>query len=292
MRKLLTLFTLIFAVGITAAAFDAEARKMGGGRSFGKSYKTAPAQPAKQNTANQAGQTQTPKKSGGMMGGLLGGLLAGGLLAALFSSGAFEGFKMMDFLLIAALAFVAFKIFSTLRKGKAQTARPAYGGPQQFEAPKPFSPTPAAENSAAASTAGSSGFAPSDVPFNLPPGFDMQAFLQGSREHYRTLQEAWNTNDLEKIREYVSPELFSDLSQERATLSGDQHTEVMFVDAELVRADHTSYHAQVSLKFSGRYRDSHEGVEQDITEIWHLERDLNQENAPWLIVGLEDTTSA
>lgn len=287
MRKLLTLFTLIFAIGITATAFDAEARKMGGGRSFGKSYKTAPAQPAKQNTANQAGQTQTPKKSGGMMGGLLGGLLAGGLLAALFSSGAFEGFKMMDFLLIAGLAFVAFKIFSTLRKGKAQTARPAFGGPQQFEAPKPFSATPAADTNTA-----SSGFAPSDVPFNLPPGFDMQAFLQGSREHYRTLQEAWNTNNLEKIREYVSPELFADLSQERATLTGDQHTEVMFVDAELVRADHTSYHAQVSLKFSGRYRDSQEAIEQDIKEVWHLERDLTQENAPWLIVGLEDEASA
>ena len=285
MRKLLTLFTLIFAIGFTATAFDAEARKMGGGRSFGKSFKTAPAQPAKQqNTANQAGQT--PKKSGGMMGGLMGGLLAGGLLAALFSSGAFEGFKMMDFLLIAGMAFVAFKIFSTLRKGKAQTARPAFGGPQQFEAPQPFSAAPAVANAA------SGGFTPSDVPFNLPPGFDMQAFLQGSREHYRTLQDAWNTNNLEKIREYVSPELFADLSQERATLSGDQYTEVMFVDAELVRADHTSYNAQVSLKFSGRYRDSVEAIEQDIQEVWHLERDLNQENAPWLIVGLEDEASA
>lgn len=285
MRKLLTLFTLIFAIGITATAFDAEARKMGGNRSFGKSYKTAPAQPAKQqNTANAAGQTQTPKKSGGMMGGLLGGLLAGGLLAALFSSGAFEGFKIMDFLLMAGLAFVAFKIFSTLRKNKAQAPKPAYGGPQQFEAPKPFSPPPATTDHSAASN----GFAPSDVPFNLPPGFDLQAFLQGSREHYRTLQQAWNTNDLEKIREYVSPELFADLKQERATLSGDQHTEVMFVDAELVRADHTSYHAQVSLKFSGRYRDSTEAVEQDINEVWHLERDLTQDNAPWLIVGLEN----
>ncbi|ART80944.1 Tim44 domain-containing protein [Oceanisphaera avium] len=281
MRKLLTLFTLIFAIGLTATAFDAEARKMGSGRSFGKSFKTAPAQPAKKSAPNQAGQNSTPKKSGGMMGGLLGGLLAGGLLAALFSSGAFEGVKMMDFLLIAGLAFVAFKIFSTLRKGKAQTQRPAFGGPQQFEAAKPFSPTPIGQG-------GSGGFAPSDVPFNLPPGFDMQAFLQGSREHYRTLQEAWNTNDLEKIREYVSPEMFADLSQERATLTGDQHTEVMFVDAELVRADHTSYHAQVSLKFSGRYRDSHEAIEQDIQEVWHLERNLTQDNAPWLIVGIED----
>jgi predicted lipid-binding transport protein (Tim44 family) len=287
MRKLLTLFTLIFAVGISATAFDVEARKMGGGsRSVGKSYKTAPSQPAaQQQTAGKpaAGQTQQPKKSG-LMGGLLGGLLAGGMLAWLMGSGAFEGFQIMDFLMIAGLAFAGFMVFKALRKNKAPAPRAAYNGPQQFEAPKPFE----APGQSAAGGNAASGFAPSDVPFDLPQGFDMQAFLQGSREHYRTLQQAWNQNDLEKIREYVTPELFAELSQERAKLTGDQHTEVMFVDAELVRADHTSYQAQVSVQFSGRYRDGSEGVEQDIREVWHLERDLTKDNAPWLIVGLED----
>lgn len=281
MRKLLALFTLIFAVGLTATAFDAEARKMGGGsRSVGKSFKTAPAQPTQQNiNRNTTNQTQPQSKKSGLMGGLLGGLLAGGLFAALLGSGAFEGFQFMDFLLIAGLAFGAVMLFRALRRGKAQAQQPAYSGPQRFEAP-PQAP--------AAGTAATGGFGQNDVPFDLPPGFDMQAFLQGSREHYRTLQEAWNQNNLEKMREYLSPELFTELSRERATLSGEQHTEVMFVDAELVRADHTSYQAQVSLKFSGRYRDSAENVEQDINEIWHLERDLTQPDAPWLIVGLED----
>lgn len=278
MRRLLALFTLIFAVSITTTSFSTEAAKFGGSRSVGKSFKTAPSQPTKQttNTANSS-QTQQPKKSG-LMGGLLGGLLAGGLFAWLLGSGAFEGFQMMDFLMIAGLAFAAIMVFRALRKSKAPTPRAAYSGPQQFEAP---------QQAPIASTA-ASGFAASDVPFNLPQGFDMHAFLQGSREHYRTLQQAWNQNDLEKIREYVTPELFAELSQERAKLTGDQHTEVMFVDAELVRADHTSYQAQVSVKFSGRYRDTQETLEQDIREIWHLERDLTRSNAPWLIVGLEE----
>ncbi|WP_107850712.1 Tim44 domain-containing protein [Oceanimonas marisflavi] len=285
MRKLLALFTLLFAVGLTTTAFDAEARKMGGGsRSVGKSYKTAPAQPAQQNINNTTtSQAQPKSKKSGLMGGILGGLLAGGLFAWLLGSGAFEGFQFMDFLLIAGLAIGAVFLIRALKGSKArqQPQQPAYNGPQRFEAPQSAPAT-----GAAASATG--GFGQSDVPFSLPPGFDMQAFLQGSREHYRTLQEAWNQNNLEKMREYLSPELFAELSRERATLSGDQHTEVMFVDAELVRADHTSYQAQVSLKFSGRYRDSVENVEQDINEIWHLERDLTQANAPWLIVGLED----
>jgi predicted lipid-binding transport protein (Tim44 family) len=279
MRKLLALFTLIFAVGLGTTAFDAEARKMGGGsRSVGKSYQTAPSQPAQQNVnRSNTGQTQQQPKKSGLMGGLLGGLLAGGLFAYLLGSGAFEGFQFMDFLLIAGLAFGAVMLFRALRGNKATQRQPAYNGPQQFEAPRP-----------APQASAGTGFGASEVPFNLPPGFDLQAFLQGSREHYRTLQDAWNGNDLEKMREYLSPELFAELSRERAALNGAQHTEVMFVDAELVRADHTSYQAQVSLKFSGRYRDSQEGVEQDIREVWHLERDLTQPNAPWLIVGLED----
>ncbi|WP_116474295.1 Tim44 domain-containing protein [Zobellella maritima] len=278
MRKFLALFTLIFAVSISTTSFTAEAKKFGSSRSVGKSFKTAPSQPTKQttNTASN-GQTQQPKKSG-LMGGLLGGLLAGGMLAWLLGSGAFEGFQIMDFLMIALAAFVIFRIIKALRQSKAPAPRAAYNGPQQFEAPA------AAPQAASAGT----GFAASDVPFNLPAGFDMHAFLQGARDHYRTLQQAWNINDLEKVREYVSPELFAELSQERATLTGEQHTEVMFVDAELVRADHTSYQAQVSVKFSGRYRDSQEALEQDIHEIWHLERDLTQANAPWLVVGLEE----
>ena len=44
MKKMLTLFALILAIGLGAPI--AEAKKLGGGKSFGKSYKTAPAQPA------------------------------------------------------------------------------------------------------------------------------------------------------------------------------------------------------------------------------------------------------
>jgi len=55
----------------------------------------------------------------------------------------------------------------------------------------------------------------------------------------------------------------------------------------MVRAHQVFGTAQVSIKFSGRYKDSVEGVEEDITDIWHLERDLKEPNAPWFIIGIE-----
>ncbi|MCV5540131.1 hypothetical protein OFN30_32860, partial [Escherichia coli] len=83
------------------------------------------------------------------------------------------------------LALGAVFLIRTLRKGKVATPQPqqaAYAGyqPPPSAAPQQFEQS----NSAPQAT----GFADSDVPFRLPPGFDMNGFLAGARDHYRTLQ--------------------------------------------------------------------------------------------------------
>jgi len=103
------------------------------------------------------------------------------------------------------------------------------------------------------------------------------------------LQDAWNQNDLAKIEEYATPALYAELVTERASLSGAQHTEVIRVESELVRADEKFGLAEVSIRFSGRYRDVVEGVEEDFTDVWHLERDGSKAENPWLITGIEST---
>ncbi|MFH4615224.1 Tim44 domain-containing protein [Vibrio diabolicus] len=289
MKRLFSIVALLmFTVAVTPIA---EAKKFGGSKSFGKSYKTAPAPKQQQQNTNTVGKDQTAKSSSkkGLMGGLLGGLLAGGLLAAFFG-GAFEGIQFMDILIIGLIAFVIFKLMRGMlgaKQGSMNQHRqqPAFGGSaSKFEQPnmQNFEQQPNTNNG------GFGGFgAQTDVPHNYPPGFDQAAFINGSREHYRILQGAWNHNQLETIEEYVSPSLFEDLKAERAKLDGEQHTDVMYVDAEIVRADYDANKAQLSLQFSGRYRDTVEGVEEEIEDIWHLERDLTVPNAPWLIVGIQ-----
>ena len=288
MKRLFSLVALLMvSVAITPIA---EAKKFGGGKSFGKSYKTAPAPKQQQQNNNTIGKDQATKSPSsskkGLMGGLLGGLLAGGLLAAFFG-GAFEGIQFMDILIMGLIAFVIFKLMKSMLGAKQgsmnqQRQQPAFGG----NAPKFEQPN--VHNFEQQPQQGGFDFgATSDVPHNYPPGFDQAAFINGSREHYRILQGAWNHNQLETIREYVSPSLFADLQQERAKLEGEQHTDVMYVDAEIVRAEHDGSKAQLSIQFSGRYRDAVENVEENIEDIWHLERDLTTENAPWLIVGIQ-----
>lgn len=292
MKTLWALVAILFT--FTLVVDEAEARRLGGGKSFGRSYQTAPAPsrstadaPARKQ--DMAGK-QAPGAGRGMMGGLLGGLLVGGLFAALFAGGAFEGLQMMDILIIAALAFVIFKVIRGMRQGPAPARgpHPAYAGAGQQASPQPSSPQPVlGARREAPVDAPVSGAAAHAVPFNLPLGFDAPAFLEGAKDHYRILQDAWNKNDLPKIQEYVTPELYADLQAERAILPAQQHTEVLSVSAELVRADQQFGNAEVSIRFVGRYRDTVEGVEEDFVDIWHLERDYSKDDAPWFITGIQ-----
>ncbi len=329
-KRILPVLAVMLAFTFAFAPVDANAKKFGGSKSFGKSFNTAPSQPSAfkspsssaNKSTNQSGANSAKKKGllGGLAGGLLGGLLVGGLLSSLMGGGAFEGIQFMDILLMAGLAFIAFKIFKSMSRAKASAIN---GGPsaKTWQATGPLSSTPGAgipasdwknegtsfrkestplkdaefgssafrgqTNDNATPAAANTGFGPSttDVPLNLPDGFDLTGFLTRSRDHYRSIQDAWNSGDMEKIREYVSPELFTHLQQERTALTGDQHTEVMYVDAEVVRADNMYGKTELSLKFSGRYRDNVERVEENITDIWHLEQANTQ--APWLIIGIE-----
>lgn len=300
MRNIWAIFAVVFAFSFALAPLEAEAKKFGGGKSYGKLFKTAPAKKPvadnKNNTSQTASSSQqnTQAKSSkgkGLIGGLLGGLLAGGLIAALFG-GAFEGIQFMDILIVALIAFVAYRLFKGMSQAKASSMqRSAYAGSapyssqpsqshQHFEAPN-------SQPSFGGVSAQEEKNTTDEVPLDLPPGFDLNGFLSGACDHYRTLQEAWNTSNFDVITEYTSPNLAEELIAERKQLTEEQHTEVMYVDADLVRAHQVFGTAQVSIKFSGRYKDTAEGVEEDITDIWHLERDLKEPNGPWYIIGIE-----
>jgi predicted lipid-binding transport protein (Tim44 family) len=133
----------------------------------------------------------------------------------------------------------------------------------------------------------STAFNQDEVPFNLPEGFDQQGFIEGSLSHYRTVQESWNKGELDVIKEYVSPELFAALSQQRDKLISPPKTEVVDLNAEIVRADQAGDSAEISILFRGVCKDELEKTQEGIFDIWHLQRDLSTEKADWVIVGIE-----
>ncbi|GEK11576.1 Tim44 domain-containing protein [Pseudoalteromonas sp. McH1-7] len=280
MKHFIVLFSLVCF--LFTASFDAEARKKFGSKSKGKTHQTQTTQ-QKQQTDTQAlnaKSTAKPKSNKkGIMAGVLGGLLAGGLIAAMLGDD-FEGFQFLEMILLAIAAFIIFKLVRSMLAKKQQ---PSFAGAPQMGHPSTPSQQPQQFQSNGAT---SGGFGANSVPMNLPRDFDVNGFLQGARQHYQTIQTAWNQNDFTTMAEYLSPELVEEFKREREQ-HGDVKTEVMFVDASLVRADTTADVWEISIKFTGKYRDLNDMQEEAILEIWHLERKTSGD-APWLIVGVED----
>ena len=290
MKSIITVFTTFFLM--FAMVSEADAKRFGGG-GFGKSYKTSPFA-SKKATPAKKDQQQAGQKKSGMMGGLMGGLLAGGLFAALLGSGAFEDIQIMDMVIMAALAFLAFKLFKGFMSGGARSRQqPSVAGlgsnqthqRQSFEMPRDAGNE--TQSAQAATSSETESFNQDDIPFNLPEGFDQQGFIEGALSHYRTVQESWNKGELETIEEYVSPELYAALSQQRNKLMIPPQTEVIDLNAEIVRADQAGDSAEISILFRGVCKDELEKSQDGIFDIWHLQRDLNTENADWVIVGIE-----
>lgn len=284
MKRLITLLTIILTVALTMPTV--QAKKFGGSRSFGKSQPTTTAKPASTQTTNQSKAANNTSNKKGLMGGLLGGLLAGGLIAAMLG-GAFEGFQMMDMVIIALLAFILFKVFRAMSRAKTHSQQqPRYATPDgNMGSNQNQSQPPQWSQPSAASTQSQQG--EDNVPMNFPAGFDLNEFVEGARQHYHILQQAWNENDLTKIKEYVAPELYHELIKERQTLPASLDTQVLFLDTQAARGDHDHQKAEISIKFTGRCKDNQADTEEEIAEVWHLERQINNENAPWLIVGIE-----
>ncbi|WP_370278404.1 Tim44 domain-containing protein [Pontibacterium sp.] len=292
--------TFLVSLMVVLASFTftvdyAEAKRLGGGSSFGKSFSTpkkkqvapAPTQ-QKQSTATTASKTQQPVKKRSGFGGLMAGLLAGGLLGALFFGGAFEGIQFMDILLLLAFVFIAFKIFSMFRKSQRPPEYATDGAQYEMRPERAQKRTafeePKVEDVKPSTPAFSSGFGSGEP--QTPEWFDKEAFLAGARDHFGILQRAWDNSDWDEIASYTSEELLNALKEERAKLPESQTTEVVSVMAEMANFITEDDHVVVSINFYGWLKEDSDQT-TEFNEIWHLTRDMTVENADWIIVGIE-----
>ncbi|WP_311063582.1 Tim44-like domain-containing protein [Halomonas sp. DWK9] len=276
---------LVSVMGFSAAIEHAEARRLGGGSNMGSVSRSAdrpastPAQQQAQGTQQQGAGAATAARRGGM-GGMMGGLLAGGLLAALFFGGAFDELRIMDLLLmagIAALAIFAFRAFMRQRRPASATAPAGYQRERQETQHTPTSNFTAAPGSLASGLQ------------STPAWFDKERFLGGAKEHFMTLQRAWDNNDFSQIQEYVTPELYNLLRQERAEQPANNQTEVVRLFAELGDVNEYDGHAEATVIFHGVLDEN--GEQTEFNETWHLTRSM-RDQAPWYLQGIEQNPGA
>src|SRR5687768_2158830 len=137
MRKLLAVIVAI--AGLSMIAVEADAKRVGGGRSSGMQREATPQQaprapaqqqqaaPSQQQKAQTAPPAQQPSGMSRWLGPLAGLAIGAGLASLFFNNG--MGGALMGMLLLAALVFGAFMLFRMFRgRGAAQREPLRYAG--------------------------------------------------------------------------------------------------------------------------------------------------------------------
>jgi predicted lipid-binding transport protein (Tim44 family) len=298
-RILLSLFAVFFAFALPV--YEAEAKRMGGGKSFGMQRQATPMKrdaspqqaqnaPAGQNAAAGA----APKRN---WMGPLAGLAAGLGIAALLSHfGLGEG--MANILMMALLAFAAFMLVRWfLNRNKPAMQRPMqYAGqgadqntpqPMRFEAPASGSVVPgsiydkSAQNDATAPE--------TKAAATFPPGFDEVAFARQAKVNFIRMQAANDAGDVNDLRQFTTPELFAELRldlQERGAAA--QHTDVLEIAAEVVDFADEPERQVVSVRYTGRLQEAAGAEPVAVDEVWHLVKP-HDDSRNWAIAGIQQT---
>lgn len=273
--SLMTIFTLALVV-----PEQVEARRLGSGRSLGKSYdysrQAVPRAPQPAPSGRQASGTPQSAPTGASRWlGPLAGLAAGGLLAALLFGDGFEGLQILDFLLLALLVLGGVMLFKALRRRPPATAhRYAAAGPSgSFRVPEIGEAL--------------AGGASAAQPMAAPPWFDADAFIGGAKGHFMRLQQAWNEGDMEAIREYCTPELFAELVAERKTLAGQQSTEVIELDAQFLGVAYQADKVFAGVRFVGLSREDAGARAERFDETWHVQHAADTPTGDWYVAGIQ-----
>jgi len=300
----------LVALAVLLMSIDfAEAKRMGGGSSFGSkdSYSKSYDKPTPPNknmtTERQATPSQQPNAApGGFMsrfggvGGMLGGLLVGGLLGSLLFGGGGGGFGILEILLLGVAGFMLFRFIRSRRAAQAgqatrmEQAAPMGGDRLAYSAPVGnYAPGGNADGWACVrSTPGGLGGSADIAPPVMPAGLDETEFLAGAKALYARLQASWDRRDLDDIRGFTSPEVYAEISRQAKEDPAPGKTDILMVEAQVVEAGTQGTQTVISVLYDVLLReDQADSRPSKVREVWHIRRDESAPNPQWTLEGIQ-----
>jgi predicted lipid-binding transport protein (Tim44 family) len=302
---LIALALLLSGLTLGFAPTEAEAKRLGGGRTAGMQRQLPPKQPEVTPGQNAAPTTPPPATAGAAPAprrswlGPVAGLAAGLGLAALFSHfGLGDG--LANVVTLVLLALVAFVVLRWLMRRLAGTPGGMRPGSEAFRyagagAPHPeprrslpgdSTVTPMARTADASATGATTQARTVPGSAERPDGFDAAEFARVAKMLFIRLQAANDAGQVEDLRRFTTPELFASLRldlQERGGAA--QQTDVVQLDAEVLDTAREDDQWIASVRFHGLIREEAGGTAQPFDELWHLVKPVQGER-DWAIAGI------
>jgi predicted lipid-binding transport protein (Tim44 family) len=313
--KSFLLMAAAITLGLTIGVGDAEAKRLGGGKSAGMQREAvspqkappaaAPAQQAptqaaaKPATAQPAAAPAAQPKRSWM--GPLAGLAAGLGLAALASHFGF-GEELASMLLIGLAVLAVLMVVGYFMRKRAMAQQPA-GGMQYAGAGAPFGreepvmqpveqqPMQRAANGTpviGSAIGGGEPIAAEDVvKRNIPADFDVEGFVRNAKVNFIRMQAANDSGNLDDLREFTSPEMFAEIKLDIAERKGaPQQTEVVTLNADVLDVAEEPTRYVVSVRFNGEIIEERGAAAAPFDEVWHLSKPRDGSRG-WVIAGIQ-----
>ena len=321
------LFTLLLAVVLVGVfTFDAEARRLGGGKSMGRQSSNvtqrqatppaaAPGNPSQSAaTAGAAGAgtaaagAAARKPWGAMVGGLAAGLGLAWLAHSLGLGPAFANFLL--FMLLGVVILAGIGMIRRSRAG-AQGQGLAYQGAGAANpvTPRQYNPTKVGndasarpwEGQAAQFDAGAAGAAGGSMigsalsgsqSWGVPADFDIAGFTEAAKRNFITLQDAWDRSDIPALRAMMTDDMLTEIQsqlaeRERTATPGQVNkTDVVMLEAQLLGIEELDDAYMASVEFSGMIREEPSAGPSPFREVWNMTKPRSGRGG-WLVAGVQ-----
>jgi predicted lipid-binding transport protein (Tim44 family) len=302
-------WTIVLALVMALGAVNAQAKRMGGGKSVGQqSSNVTQRQAAPPAAPNAAPAPAAPARPWGAM---LGGLAAGLGLAWLAHSLGF-GEEFGQFIMIALLVMAAMVAISWFLRSR----RAAQGGagPFAFQGAGPVASSYKPQNvgnDASARPWERSNAMPLDPSGSQPRGsgvvigsalggsqnwgvpadFDKDGFLKAAKSNFVTLQAAWDKEDIATLRSMMTDQMLREIQaqledREIHTGGSTNHTAVDMLEAQLLGIEDLGEDYMASVEFSGMIREQPSAGPSPFREVWNMTKPKNGSRG-WLVAGVQ-----
>jgi len=307
------IWSWILVLLLALASSQADAVRLGGGRSFGRQSGNVTQRsarspmPARQQATPQPAPnpaTATPRRPwGAMLGGLAAGL---GLAWLAHSLGLGPAFA--NVLLFALLAMVVLAVIAAMRRSRQAGGAYAYQhagasadwpiSPQQYSPDKVGNDASARpwERSTALDAPRPGGAAQigsalgGSQSWGIPAGFDTAGFVTAAKRNFVTLQDAWDRGDIGTLRSMMTDDMLTEIKAQLADRerqgSHRGKTEVDMLDASLLGIEDTGGDYLASIEFSGMIREEPSAGPSAFREVWNMVKAKDGDSG-WLVAGVQ-----
>jgi predicted lipid-binding transport protein (Tim44 family) len=120
----------------------------------------------------------------------------------------------------------------------------------------------------------------------LPDGTEPAAFLRVARQRFNHIQSVNSASNIEEIRRYLTPELYSSMYSDIMANQDQDVAEFSNLNAMVVDSATENGQYVVSVRFTGTVSEDLNSLPQPFTEIWHFVKPAGSQQ-DWVVAGIQ-----